>query len=55
VAPTVTIGAINVSVDVAGTNASPQAIGDAAGNAVGSALRNYLADIPAGAALREPR
>jgi hypothetical protein len=36
----------NITVQVAPTNANPQAIGEAAGNAVGSALRGVLGDVP---------
>ena len=48
-AATVSRGPItnNITVQVAPTNASPQAIGEAAGNAVGSALRGVLGDVPA--------
>jgi hypothetical protein len=43
---TVTMGNIvnHIVVNVAGANASPAAIGEAAGNAVGSALRGLMAD-----------
>lgn len=43
---TVTTGPINVTVNVAPTNANPQTIGEAAAHAVGSQLRRLLADAP---------
>jgi hypothetical protein len=45
---TVTMGNItnNITVNVAGTNASAQMIGEAAGNAVQSGLRGALSDLP---------
>ena len=44
---TVTTGAINVTVNVASSNADPSTIGNAAGNAVRGRLRELFADDPA--------